>query len=369
MKGYVEFTGKTLDEAIQDACAYFAVEREKLEIEIVNDSKTGIFGLVGAKKAVLRARRVQPHNIGLNFQDKIAEEAPKPLPKPAPEALTGVKRDALSGNRQKALPEATPKALPSARPADDNAETGRQQKTQQGKPVRQARNAPETRVADKARRQETQLPAAQRGKNAKTAENNGFSALQEAENEKFSSCALPELPQVSLESIDQALLRETVLDALEHLVVPIVGPTENSFRVGEDRVWIQINCSDNQGLLIGRDGQSLAALQYLLSCIASRRLNASINVQIDVGEYREKQNEKLRELALHLAQKVKAGSRPQSTRAISAYQRRIIHMALQDDPDVQTHSKGEGSLKRVVIIPRRKTSEPASVEPASANDA
>jgi spoIIIJ-associated protein len=363
MKGYVEFTGKTLDEAIQDACAYFAVEREKLEIEIINDSKTGIFGLVGAKKAALRARRVQPHNIGLNFQDKLAAEGSKPLPKPAPEALTGVKLEALSGTRQKALPEAAPKALPSvkppakpAAPAEDNSKPGKHQKTQQGKPPRPPQTAPETKVAD-ARRQETRL-------NAKTAENNDFSALPEEKNEKSAAYALPEFPQVSLESIDQTLLRETVLDALEHLVFPIVGPTENSFRVGDDRVWIQINCADNQGLLIGRDGQSLAALQYLLSCIASRRLNVSINVQIDVGEYREKQNEKLRELALHLAQKVKAGSRPQSTRAISAYQRRIIHMALQDDPDVQTHSKGEGSLKRVVIIPRRKTPEPASVKDA-----
>ncbi|MDR1242926.1 MAG: Jag N-terminal domain-containing protein [Deltaproteobacteria bacterium] len=360
MKGYVEFTGKTLDEAIQDACAYFAVEREKLEIEIINDSKTGIFGLVGAKKAALRARRVQPHNINLNFQDKIAAEDSKPRPKPAPEALTGVKLEALSGNRQKALPEAAPKALPAVKPpsgsaasATDNSRPGKHQKTQQGKPLRPTQNASETGVAD-----------ARREKNAQPAENTGMSAPQEENNEKSSSCAPQEFPQVALESIDQALLRETVLDALEHLVLPIVGPTKNTFRVDEDRVWIQIDCAGDQGLLIGRDGQSLAALQYLLSCIVSRRLNVSINVQIDVGEYREKQNEKLRELALHLAQKVKAGARPQSTRAISAYQRRIIHMALQDDPDVQTHSKGEGSLKRVVIIPRRKNPDPASAKDA-----
>jgi spoIIIJ-associated protein len=163
-----------------------------------------------------------------------------------------------------------------------------------------------------------------------------------------------EFPDLPMNAIDHGLLREVVLEALEHLVLPIAGPTENTLKLSEDRVWVQIDCADNQGLIIGRDGQTLAALQYLLSCIASRRLNASINVQIDAGEYREKQNEKLRDLALNLAQRVKESLRPQSTRPMSAYQRRIVHMTLQDDQDVQTHSKGEGNLKRVVVVPRRK---------------
>jgi spoIIIJ-associated protein len=400
MNGYVEFTGKTLDEAILDACTYFDVEREKLEIEIINDAKSGIFGLVGAKKATLRARRVQLRNIGLNFQDSATanaantvnagESSPTPpfrigskaSPPPAPEALTGAKLEALTGTVQKALPESALKELPAARseaqPAtlpESNAKADRHKSGHQGKAGKRGnqasqsgRQAPREKneaCKDRNEGQKTRQPFQHnRAKNSpiKTVQADGNKS---GENQLPEENALPfdaqlqdfktELPEVPLESIDQTLLKTTILDALEHLVQPITGPTENSFKISDGRVRLQIECSDNQGLLIGRDGQTLAALQYLLSCIASRRLNASIHVQIDAGEYREKQNEKLHDLALHLAQKVKASSHPQSTRPMSAYQRRIIHMTLQDDPDVQTHSKGEGGLKRVVIVPRRKT--------------
>jgi spoIIIJ-associated protein len=418
MKDYVEFTGKTLDEAIQDACTYFAVAREKLEIEIINDVKTGIFGLVGAKKATLRARRVQLQDIGLNFQHNTKEATPKSIPKPpiktspeaaqksskSPNALPGARLEALpadghkalagdghkalagdghkalTGALHKALPESAPKELPSAGSDaalsvtsevkdikdDKNQNT---QDAQYARPDRPSRpDRPERpEKSDRPDRNARQNPHHKHTRNRHgSAVQAGTEVKNQGADANISSGApsgLPEesgadferdLPVLSLESIDQDLLRKIILETLEQLVQPIVGPTENTFEVSEGRVRIRIDCADNQGLLIGRDGQTLAALQYLLSCIASRRLNASVHVQIDAGEYREKQNEKLRDLALYLAQKVRDNSRPQSTRPMSAYQRRIVHMALQDVPDVQTHSKGEGSLKRVLIVPRRK---------------
>jgi spoIIIJ-associated protein len=301
--------------------------------------------------------------------------------------LTSAKLEALTGTVQKALPEAAPKALPAAQsdtkpatPPEANAKADKPQPGHQGKagrrgnqanqPSRQAASGKNENSKDRNGAQKNRQPFQQnRTKNSpmQTAQSVPANSNPAGENRIPEDSALPteaqiqdfktELPEVPLESIDQTLLRTTILEAFEHLVLPITGPTENSFKISDGRVRLQIECADNQGLLIGRDGQTLAALQYLLSCIASRRLNASIHVQIDAGEYREKQNEKLHELALHLAQKVKASSHPQSTRHMSAYQRRIIHMALQDDPDVQTHSKGEGGLKRVIIVPRRKTPE------------
>jgi spoIIIJ-associated protein len=413
MKGYVEFTGKTIDEAIQEACAYFAVEREKLEIEIINDAKTGIFGLVGVKKAALRARRAQIQNVGLDFQGKDAVAVPKKSSGSASEALPGAKLEALAGAVHKALPESAPKELPGAKapvtPAAAGEEifkTAKNHKTPQGRPGSrpgrrgQSDNANCNRDADRVQTGKTQHQEARQGKNRELEKDtrlepqdaekatipehgrnghlspphNPARGMQPVPASNPEEPALPpdeplpafeaELPGLPLKTIDQNLLREVVLEALEHLVPPIAGPTENDFRISEDRVWIKINCADNRGLLIGRDGQTLAALQYLLSCIASRRLNASINVQIDAGEYREKQNEKLRDLAMNLARKVKESLRPQSTRPMSAYQRRIVHMTLQDDQDVQTHSKGEGSLKRVVVVPRRKTPDQISAKDA-----
>ena len=78
-----------------------------------------------------------------------------------------------------------------------------------------------------------------------------------------------------------------------------------------------------------------------------------LTVQVDAGDYHSRQDSRLQELARALADKVRATGRSQSTRPLSAYQRRVIHLTLQDDPDVQTRSSGEGPLKRVVILRRK----------------
>jgi spoIIIJ-associated protein len=102
-------------------------------------------------------------------------------------------------------------------------------------------------------------------------------------------------------------------------------------------------------MLIGREGQTLAALQYLASRIVSRGMNAAVRVNLDAGEYRQHQDDKLQELALNLAVKVKNTGRPCSTRPLNSYHRRIIHLTLQEDEEVQTRSTGQGALKRVVV--------------------
>ena len=70
MKDFREFQAKNLDQAIQDACAYFGAEREKLEIEIVEDAKMGVFGLIGARKAKIRAKRVELPELNVAYEEK-----------------------------------------------------------------------------------------------------------------------------------------------------------------------------------------------------------------------------------------------------------------------------------------------------------
>ena len=78
MEGFKEFQGKDLDSAIEEACGYFNTAREKLEIEIVQDSKSGIFGIVGARKAKVRARRVQLREAVENILGRIGGQAAPP---------------------------------------------------------------------------------------------------------------------------------------------------------------------------------------------------------------------------------------------------------------------------------------------------
>ena len=82
-------------------------------------------------------------------------------------------------------------------------------------------------------------------------------------------------------------------------------------------------------------------------------MNAAVRVQLDAGEYRQRQDEKLRAMALGLAEKVRQSGRSFSTRPLSSYHRRIVHLALQEAEDIQTRSIGDGPMKRVVIMRRR----------------
>lgn len=238
MSEFKEFNGGSINEAIAEACAFFGVEREKLEVDILSEGKSGIFGLVGARPAVVRARRYQ-------------------------------------------------------RPAD----------------------AVETAVV---------LPE--------------------------QSVAEPEQAPPLPDSDQTAQAQKLAVDILNRLLAPIAD--NPSFDVSQSEVGhvrIKIDVQEDSGLLIGRDGQTLMALQYLTSRILARQCPGGTRVELDSKAYREQRDESLKVMALRLAEKVKAEGRAQSTKPLSSGHRRIVHMALNSDSSIRTRSQGEGDLKRVVI--------------------
>lgn len=108
---------------------------------------------------------------------------------------------------------------------------------------------------------------------------------------------------------------------------------------------------DDSGLLIGRRGETLRALQFLVSFIASRRLGDRVNLFVDVSGYQERRYETLRALAERNARRVASSGREITLEPMPPNERRIVHMALADDPDVNTVSDGVGNERRVVIEP------------------
>jgi len=154
--------------------------------------------------------------------------------------------------------------------------------------------------------------------------------------------------------LDQDKLAEVVREVTHNLLLPLVENAQVEVSLQSDRVLVRIEDPENSGLLIGREGQTLASIQYLVNRLVSKRMDASVRVQIDAGDYRENQDERLRQIARHLADKATSTGRTQSTRPMSSYHRRVVHLTLQDDEFVFTRSKGEGSMKRVLIMPKRK---------------
>lgn len=104
--------------------------------------------------------------------------------------------------------------------------------------------------------------------------------------------------------------------------------------------------------LIGRRGENLSSIQFLLNLMLSRKLKRQTRVQVDVDSYRVRREESLRNLAERMAERVKLSGQPMALEAMPAKERRIVHLTLSEHPDVTTESTGEGDHRKVVIYPR-----------------
>ncbi len=122
---------------------------------------------------------------------------------------------------------------------------------------------------------------------------------------------------------------------------------------GEDHLVLSVTGGDAE-LLIGRKGQTLDALQYIARLMLVRKTGSQISLTIDVENYRRRRFEDLRTLAQNVADQVREKKTSIRLEPMTPYERRIVHMALADDPDVSTESIGEGEMRKVVILPRKR---------------
>ena len=162
-----------------------------------------------------------------------------------------------------------------------------------------------------------------------------------------------DLTLISSERLHSPEFKELLENTLTNLIVPITGiRVLLTVRIEDSRVVVHIDAEDDSGILIGRDGQTLLAIQYIATRILIHKLGQVVHLQLDTGEYRDRQRDKIKEMALALAEKVRTTGRPHSTKPLSSYKRKIVHMTLQDVDDIQTKSIGYGIMKRVAITLR-----------------
>jgi spoIIIJ-associated protein len=110
---------------------------------------------------------------------------------------------------------------------------------------------------------------------------------------------------------------------------------------------------DDMGVLIGKRGQTLDSLQYLVSLVVNKESTEYIRVKVDTEDYRKRRKETLENLAKNIAFKVKRSRRPVSLEPMNPYERRVIHSILQGDKFVTTYSEGEEPFRRVVVAMKR----------------
>ena len=144
---------------------------------------------------------------------------------------------------------------------------------------------------------------------------------------------------------------EIAKDALENILslIPMEGVTLRAQNT-DGTIALDIE-GDKSGLLIGRKGRTLDALQFIVNKIVNKTLQKRVQVVVDSENYRQRRKEFLIQMALKMGDKAKKTKKTVSTNLLNPHERRIVHMALRDEAGLETRSRGEGLLKKVFIMP------------------
>ena len=181
----------------------------------------------------------------------------------------------------------------------------------------------------------------------------------------------PAMPGIPAEeagvAVDNSAITEKAKSALGEILhhMGVAAAIEQRAAANGAEIILEIKTNDS-GLLIGRKGQTLEALQYLIGRIAGERQGSEgPHIVVDVEDYRERRRKSLEDMALRLGEKAKRQRKTVTVDALSAADRRVIHAALQDDPWVTTKSLGQGSFRRLLIIPEGDRKKKEEAKPAA----
>ena len=157
-----------------------------------------------------------------------------------------------------------------------------------------------------------------------------------------------EKPEEPEEKDEVALAKKTLEDILS--LIPMEAEVNAAIEDGKITLNIQ---GDKSGLLIGRKGKTLDAIQFIVNKIVNKSLSKKVQVVVDAENYRQRRRDALIQMALKLGDKAKRIGKPVTTNPLTPRERRIIHLALKDDAKLDTRSRGDGMLKKVLIIPKK----------------
>jgi len=364
MKTY-EATGKTYEEALQNGLTALNATISDVSIDVLEEGSKGLFGLFGSRPYKLRLtvrEEIEDDPLAELFAKPDPKPDPKPAKKPAPKAETKPEKKPEPKPAPKAEKPAAPKAekpaaeAPKAeaaaeqKPAEAKAEQPKpvQRKAKQPKPeAPKAENGEE--AAEKPQRQPK--PRKERAPKAeKKAEQPKREPKPKAEIKPLEKPVVTMIPDEEVAADSAAGKAQAFLKELTHLmgvdVEVAVGTDE------EKNVFVQMT-GDTLGILIGRRGETLDALQYLTSLKVNRGQDDYTRVTLDTENYRAKREDTLIRLANRMANRAVKTGRKVSLEPMNPYERRIIHSALQQNDAVDTHSEGEEPNRHVVITLRK----------------
>lgn len=292
----VRVTGKTVEEAVAEGLAQLGITRAEAIVHVVEEPSGGLFGLLRRKQAVV---------------DISAEDSREDLEK----AVRRLVSEAAAVPAETADAE---EAAEAAEPAE--AKEPEEPEAEEAAPAEAETEAPAEETAEEAQED----GAAEEEAPAKTREERPFSAEEQNET--------AEEAKKFLAGVFKGMDLDVAMEKM----------------VNEERILLNLR-GKGLGILIGKHGQTLNALQYLTNLAAGRLYHHRYFVMLDVENYRSRREQTLTALAKRLAEKAKRTGESVELEPMEPGERRIIHLALQADPDIVTDSEGEGSGRHVVI--------------------
>ena len=312
-------TGKTIDEAVETALKQLGLTRDDVTYQVISLPKSGFFG-IGAVPAKVQVTYEAP-----DLKPAIKTEAPKAeVKKEAPKAETAPRIALSSASRSKPKADAAPRA---------------EKKPVEKKPEPKPAPAPKAEAPKAAPAPKAEAPKAEKKPVEKKPVEKKERAPKapKAETKREYVPAAPGSNEEKIEQFIAGLLENMGSKAVPHCW----AENENSYRVELT--------GEGLGFLIGRRGETLDAIQHLANYAVNRSVDGHVRINVDAECYREKREDSLRRYARKKAQQVLKNRRRTTLEPMNAYERHVIHAALQDMDNITTHSTGTEPNRRVVI--------------------
>ena len=312
MNRSIEASGKTVKDAIQNGLTELGCTLDEVETSVIDMGSPGLFGMFGKPAKVRLTVKGEDHSFDIEMPvftldqpgqggrkrgEKKRERAPKAESAPAAEAQSAAEPEA----------EAAQESAPAEQPREKHERKPRARKERKETP-REERPEPVTVAAP----------------------------------------AEPAEPFVAMADEELSETAKNARSFLQGLTEKMGVPAEIAVCERPEQLRMLLS-GENMSILIGRRGETLDALQYLTSLNVNRGREEYLRVSLDTENYRAKREEALRKLAVRMANRAKKSGRRVALEPMNPNERRILHSALQNDPEVTTHSEGEEPYRRVII--------------------
>lgn len=298
-------SAKTVEECVNKALDKLQANRNEVNIEVINEAKQGFLGLFGAKDAVVRV------SLKDDVKEKGTDDFVKNILNSDSDSVETEKKEDTKVIKDKKIVE----EVEETEPTEDDKEEIVEKSVKPAKPV-EAEEVKETEEAVKS---------------------------EETEEEQDTE------PDVTIDRNDELFI--TSKNFLKQMIEDMGIDCDIESRTEGNMIKFNIMCSEESdiGIIIGKRGETLDSLQYIVNLVTNRNSDTYIRVILDCNQYRSKRERSLQKLARRLADKAVQTGRDIKLEPMNPYERRIIHTYLQNDENVNTFSQGNEPNRRVII--------------------